>query len=80
MGGGGYFDKTAQGIVAAGSIYNSSYGKMAADSIAKEIDERNLVAATARTEMVASGEDPVPPATGTDKITPGKDEGEGVRE
>jgi hypothetical protein len=80
MGGGGYLDKTAQGIIAAGSVYNSSYGKMAADSIAKEIDERALVAATARTEVVASGADPVAPATGADKIKPSKDEGAGVPE
>jgi len=78
MGGGGYLDKTAQGIIAAGSVYNSNYGKMAADSIAKEIDERKLVAATAGTEAVASHAEPIAPATGADKITHRKDEGGGV--
>jgi hypothetical protein len=77
MGGGGggiYFEKTAQGIVAAGSVYNPNYGEMAADSIAKEIEERKLVPATARTQDAASGEDLVSPANGMDELTPGADE------
>jgi hypothetical protein len=55
-------------MLGAGSVLNSDYGKMAADGIAKEIEERNLVPPPTGTQAVASGEDQVPPATGADKI------------
>jgi hypothetical protein len=76
-GSGYYYWKTA--IISAGIADNPDYGKMAADSIAKEVEERKLVPPTTRTEAVASSEGQVSPATGTDKITPSEDEGAGVR-
>jgi hypothetical protein len=70
MGGGAYLDKTAQGIVAAGTVFNPSYGQMAADSIAKEIEERQLVSPTASPQAIASGQDQASPATTADVIAP----------
>jgi hypothetical protein len=74
-GGGRYW----YGMMGAGSVLNSDYGKMAADSIAKEIEERKLVPPTAGTQVVASSADQVSPATETDKIAPGEDQGAGGR-
>lgn len=72
MSGGSYVGVTPQGIVAAGVAYNPNYGKMAADSIAKEVEERRLVvAAAAAPEEIADGEQPAP-ATGADGIAPGE--------
>ena len=56
-----------------------AYGKMAADSIAKEIAERNLVPPPTATQAVASGEDQVSPVTGADKIASGEHQGPGGR-
>jgi hypothetical protein len=57
--GGGYNPwLTPRGMVAAGVAHNPDYGKMAADSIAKEIKDRGLA------PKDASGEPPAP-ATGT---------------
>ena len=75
-GGGGRYWYSMMG---AGSVLNSDYGKMAADSIAKEIEERKLVPPTTETQVVASGEDQISPATGPDKIAPGEDQDSGGR-
>jgi hypothetical protein len=75
-GGGGRYWYSMMG---AGSVLNSDYGKIAADSIAKEIEERNLVASTTAAQAVASSADPISPATGTDKIAPGEDQTSGGR-
>ena len=65
-GGGGPYDRLmVQGIIAAGRAHNPSYGKMAADSIAKEVEERKLIPATTSTEETVPGADHVSPATGT---------------
>jgi hypothetical protein len=62
--GGGYNPwLTPQGMIAAGIAHNPDYGKMAADSIAKEVEERGLAAVTANAEG-ESGEQAAP-ATGT---------------
>lgn len=54
MGGGGYYHwLTPQGMIAAGIAHNPDYGKMAADSIAKEVEERNLIPKSASGEQVA---------------------------
>jgi hypothetical protein len=58
-GGGGRYWYSMMG---AGSVLNSDYGKMAADSIAKEIEERKLVPPTAETQAAASA-DQVSPTT-----------------
>ena len=58
MGGGSYFWLTPQGMIAAGVAHNPEYGKMAADSIAKEVKERNLIPGT-NTEQAATGTEPV---------------------
>jgi hypothetical protein len=79
-GGGSYYTLTPQGIVAAGIAHNPDYGKLAADSIAKEIEERKLIPAAATTEEIASGEEHVSPAAGTDEITAGAGRGAGIRE
>jgi hypothetical protein len=70
MGGGGYYWLTPQGMIAAGIAHNPDYGKMAADNIAKEVAERNLLPKTASAEEVATGGEQVSPATGTDETTP----------
>jgi hypothetical protein len=72
-GGGGRYWYSMMG---AGSVLGPDYGKMAADSIAKEIKERNLVPPTAGTQVDASSADQVPPAPGTDKIGGDKDPGD----
>jgi hypothetical protein len=58
MGGGAYSGLTPQGMIAAGVAHNPEYGKMAADSIAKEVKERNLIPGT-NTEQAATGTEPV---------------------
>jgi hypothetical protein len=45
---GGYSWLTPAGMVAAGIAHNPDYGKMAAESIAKELEERKLVPPTAQ--------------------------------
>jgi hypothetical protein len=50
MGGGGYNWLTPQGMIAAGIAHNPDYGKTAADSLAKEVAERNIVPTTASAE------------------------------
>jgi hypothetical protein len=74
MGGGGGINSwlTPQGMIAAASVHNPDYGKMAADSIAKEVEERKLIPPT--TEKIASG------ATGVEKLAPSKDADIGARE
>jgi hypothetical protein len=67
MGGGGYAYWKA-GMMGVGGVLNSDYGKIAADSIAKEIEERNLIPPPTGTQAAASGEDQVSPAAGADKI------------
>jgi hypothetical protein len=68
MGGGGSYGLLAPGgIVAAGTVLNPNYGKMAADSIAKEIEERKIAPATITAQLTTPGEEPAPPATGTEK-------------
>jgi hypothetical protein len=67
--GGGYSWLTPAGMVAAASAHNPDYGKMAAESIAKELEERKLVPPS--TEKIATIEEPISPATGTDAATPG---------
>ena len=57
MGGGSNPWLTPQGMVAAGVAHNPDYGKMAADSIAKEVEERGLVP-KASAEPVAPATDP----------------------
>jgi hypothetical protein len=67
MGGGGYYQwLTPQGMIAAGVAYNPDYGKMAAESIAKEVAERNLVPAAASAEGAAAAES-IAPATGANE-------------
>jgi hypothetical protein len=75
-GGGGRYWYSMMG---AGSVLGPDYGKMAADGIAKEIEERNLVLPTTAMQAVASSEDQISPATGTEKIAPGEDQGSGGR-
>jgi hypothetical protein len=65
-GGGGFSWLTPAGMLAA---QNPDYGKMAAESIAKELEERNLVPPTA--EKVATIEEPISPATGTNTASGG---------
>jgi hypothetical protein len=77
MGGGSHWWMGAQGIVAAGTLYNPDYGKMAADSLAKELEERKLVPPTTSAQAAQPGQDQVPPSTTADEITPRKDEGPG---
>jgi hypothetical protein len=60
MGGGSTSGLTPQGVIAAGIAHNPDYGKMAADSIAKEAAERGLLPKVANGEQAA-------PATGTDE-------------
>jgi hypothetical protein len=72
MGGGTYYQMGAQGIVAAGTLYNPNYGKMAADSIAKELEERKLLSPTTSVEP---GQDQAAPTTSADEIPPGKNQG-----
>jgi hypothetical protein len=59
MGGGSYSGLTPQGMIAAGIAHNPEYGKLAADSIAKEVAERNLVAKSAADDA-APGEQAAP--------------------
>jgi hypothetical protein len=80
MGGGSGYSLTPQGIIAAGVAYNPSYGKMAADSIAKEVEERKLIPVAASKEEIASGEEQILPATATDEATASADQGDAVRE
>jgi hypothetical protein len=68
VGGGSYFGLTPQGMIAAGVAHNPEYGKMAADSIAKEVKERNLVPATADAQDPAAGAEQA--AAATDEVTP----------
>jgi hypothetical protein len=64
MGGGGFNPwLTPQGMIAAGVAHNPDYGKVAADSIAKEVEERGLVPKASNGEQVA-------PATGTYESMP----------
>ena len=79
MGGGGGYTYWKAGMMGAGGVLHSDYGKMAADSIAKEIAERNLVPPPTATQAVASGEDQVSPVTGADKIASGEHQGPGGR-
>jgi hypothetical protein len=79
MGGGTYYYKTAQGIVAAGTVFNPSYGQMAADSIAKEIEERKLVSPTASPQAIAPGQVQASPATTADAIAPSEDQAADTR-
>jgi hypothetical protein len=65
MGGGPYRWMAPAGVVAAGSILNPNYGKMAAESIAKEVEERKIATQTA--EAITSSEEQAKPATGTEK-------------
>ena len=58
MGGGSNPWLTPQGMVAAGVAHNPDYGKMAADSIAKEVEERGLAPKAASAEPVAPATDP----------------------
>jgi hypothetical protein len=68
MGGGSYHWLTPQGMIAAGIAHNPDYGKMAADGVAKEVAERNLIPATASAPAAASAEQQVSPAAGTDEV------------
>jgi hypothetical protein len=79
-GGGSYHWLTPQGIVAAGVAYNPNYGKMAADSIAKEVEERKLIPAAAGTEEIATVAEQVSPAAAADESTASEDQGDAVRE
>jgi hypothetical protein len=67
MGGGPYGWMAPAGIVATGSVLNPNYGKMAADSIAKEVEERKIAGATITAKAIAPGEEQATPATGTEK-------------
>jgi hypothetical protein len=80
MGGGSSTGLTPQGIIAAGVAYNPKYGKMAADSIAKELEERKLIPPAATTEEIASDGVQAAPATPTDEITSSEHKGAGIRE
>jgi hypothetical protein len=64
MGGGSGPWLTPQGTIAAGVAHNPDYGKMAADSIAKEVEERGLVPKDAGSQVA--------PTAGTDESTPGE--------
>ena len=75
MGGGSYYGLTPQGIIAAGVAYNPHYGKMAADNIAREVEERQLVAPAPGAKYIAGGEEQASPVTGTDENPPGEDHG-----
>jgi hypothetical protein len=63
MGGGSNPWLTPQGMVAAGVAHNPDYGKIAADSIAKEVEERGLIPKDPNGEQAA-------PATGTTERGP----------
>jgi hypothetical protein len=67
MGGGSYLWLTPQGMIAAGVAHNPEYGKLAAESIAQEVKERNLIPPTADTQDTATGAGQA--ATGTDETT-----------
>jgi hypothetical protein len=67
MGGGGYFGLTPQGMIAVGVAHNPEYGKLAADSIAKEVKERKHVPATANAQHTATGAEQAAPAAGTNE-------------
>jgi hypothetical protein len=75
MGGGSYYGLTPQGIVAAGVAYNPNYGKMAADNIAREVEERQLIVPAAGTEEIAGREVQASSVTRSDEITSGADHG-----
>jgi hypothetical protein len=60
--GGGYSWLTPTGIIAGASALNPDYGKMAAESIAKELEERKLVPPTAQAAATIE----------TDQTTPGE--------
>jgi hypothetical protein len=62
MGGGSYFWLTPQGTLALGVAHNPEYGKMAADSIAKEVEERNLIPAAANPQDTATSAAQAAPA------------------
>jgi hypothetical protein len=63
--GGGYSWLTPAGMIAAASAHNPDYGKMAAESIAKELEERKLVPPTAQASATIE----------TDQATPGESKG-----
>jgi hypothetical protein len=67
MGGGSYGLLGPGGIVAAGTVLNPNYGKLAADSIAKEIEERKIAPAAITAEAIAPGEEQATSTTGTKK-------------
>jgi hypothetical protein len=75
MGGGSYYELTPEGIIAAGVAYNPHYGKMAADNIAKEVEERQLIAPAAETEDIAGLQELASPVTRANEITSGGDHG-----
>jgi hypothetical protein len=54
-------------MIAAGVAHNPDYGKMAADSIAKEVEERNLLPKSASTQ--AAGGAQVAPATASTDLS-----------
>jgi hypothetical protein len=56
MGGGSYFWLTPQGTLALGVAHNPEYGRMAADSIAKGVEERNLIPAAANAQDTAAAQ------------------------
>jgi hypothetical protein len=68
MGGGSYSGLTPQGMIAAGIAHNPEYGKLAADSIAKEVAERNLVGTTASADDAAPGAEQATPASATAEL------------
>lgn len=75
MGGGSYYEPTPQGIIAAGVAYNPSYGKMAADDIAREVEERQLVAPAPGTEEIAGREEHASSSPSANEIPSGEDHG-----
>jgi len=64
MGGGSASGLTPQGMIAAGIAHNPEYGKLAADSIAKEVAERNLVPKAAGAQDSATAAEQAAAATG----------------
>ena len=65
MGGGSASGLTPQGMIAAGIAHNPEYGKLAADSIAKEVAERNLVPKAAGAQDATGAQ--IAPTTGANE-------------